>query len=65
MPACPSCGSADITRIEIDLDAGGLEFFSCRTCEEKWWQREGESIDLAEVIDLTGTTGRTRQTALR
>ena len=59
MPACPLCGSVDITRIEIDLDrAGGLEFFSCRACEEKWWQREGESINLGEVLDLTGSARR-------
>lgn len=55
MRACPSCGSADVTRIEIDLNrGGGLEFFACRTCEDKWWQREGETIDLGEVIDLAG-----------
>ena len=66
MRVCPSCGSNDITAIGIDLRAGSeLNFFSCRVCEEKWWQRDGERMDLADVIDLTGSTGGQRQAALR
>jgi transposase-like protein len=66
MPVCPFCSSSDITAIGIDLRHGSqLDFFSCRACEEKWWQKDGERIDLGDVIDLTGSTGRRRLTAVR
>jgi hypothetical protein len=66
MPVCPFCSSSDITAIGIDLRPGTrLNFFSCRDCEEKWWQEDGERIDLADVIDLTSSTGLQRQAALR
>jgi hypothetical protein len=29
-----------------------VEFFSCRRCEARWWEREGDSIALDEVLTL-------------
>ena len=66
MPICPTCGSDDITKIAIGLESeSDLDFYSCRICEEKWWQRDGDRMDLADVIDLTGSSSHSRAAALR
>jgi hypothetical protein len=33
-------------------DTTEVTFFSCHKCEEKWWDRDGEFIDLREVLEL-------------
>jgi hypothetical protein len=51
---CPHCDGEDCIQIEIRLKGEEtVEFFSCRRCEAKWWQRDGDTIALDEVLDLT------------
>jgi predicted nucleic-acid-binding Zn-ribbon protein len=51
---CPRCGGEDYIQIEIRLKGDEtVEFFSCRRCESKWWERDGGTIALDEVLDLT------------
>ena len=62
MIACPRCGGNDITAITIDLRADpGMNFYSCRSCEEKWWERDGARIGLSEVAELSAGTGRRKR----
>lgn len=50
---CPECHGEDCVEIEIKLkDEDSVQFFSCRKCEAKWWQKEGDSIALDEVLEL-------------
>ncbi len=50
---CPSCGVEDVIEIHHKLpDGTKVDFFSCHRCDERWWDREGQSIDLAEVLRL-------------
>ena len=50
---CPQCGVNDVIEIHHRLDADiELVFFSCHRCEEKWWDRDGETVALREVLDL-------------
>ena len=50
---CPQCKGEDCTEIEIHLtNDEPVQFFSCRRCEAKWWERAGEAIPLDEVLDL-------------
>ena len=54
MKACPKCKSEDSIEITIDLSVGdSVQFFQCRFCEAKWWERDGTTIALDEVLDLT------------
>lgn len=50
---CPQCHALDVIEIKHRLP-GEIEiyFFSCPRCEEKWWDRDGRTVDLAEVLDL-------------
>ncbi|HEX2236311.1 MAG TPA: hypothetical protein VHK89_08550 [Actinomycetota bacterium] len=51
---CPHCDGEDCIQIEIRLKGEEtVQFFSCRRCETKWWQRDGDTIALDEVLDLT------------
>ena len=51
---CPHCGGHDCARIHINLkDSESLRFFSCRICEARWWEHEGDPITLDEALDLT------------
>jgi formate dehydrogenase maturation protein FdhE len=51
---CPNCEGEDTTNIVIKLrDDDDVSFFQCRRCESKWWQHDGETIALDQVLDLT------------
>ncbi|MFN2389015.1 MAG: hypothetical protein ABR575_05345 [Actinomycetota bacterium] len=50
---CPECRGRDTVQIEIRLrERDSVQFFSCRRCENKWWERGGDTIALDEVLDL-------------
>ena len=40
-----------------------MNFFACGACEERWWERRGERIDLSQALDLAGRTGRRKKEA--
>lgn len=35
-----------------------IHFFACQTCEEKWWDRDGQTVELRDVLDLARKTRR-------
>ena len=50
---CPNCKGEDCTNIQIRLKGEEtVQFFSCRKCEAKWWEHEGDTIALDEVLTL-------------
>jgi hypothetical protein len=49
---CPKCQAEDCVQIEINLQAETVQFTSCRICEAKWWEHDGGTIDLSEVLTL-------------
>jgi formate dehydrogenase maturation protein FdhE len=50
---CPQCGGEDCTHIAINLrETDSVQFYSCRRCEAKWWEHEGDTIALDEVLTL-------------
>lgn len=49
---CPQCHDGDCIEIEIHLnDQDTVQFFSCRRCEFKWWEKEGDTIALDELLN--------------
>jgi hypothetical protein len=45
--------------LEIDHtlpDGTEVHFFACHNCEEKWWHREGETIDISQVLEIVRQT---------
>lgn len=54
---CPRCTSEECTEIGIEVKVDkSVKFFSCRLCEKKWWERDGDSIALDDVLTLATTS---------
>ena len=51
---CPKCDAEEAMEIVINLtDDDSVKFFQCRSCEGRWWERDGSPIALEEVLHLT------------
>ena len=51
---CTTCGQATVIMIELRLpDGTEVEFCSCHRCESRWWNRDGENLELDAVLDLS------------
>jgi transcription elongation factor Elf1 len=48
---CPECNQGDVISITMNVSGRDLSFSTCHACEAKWWDRDGESVVLADVID--------------
>ena len=50
---CPTCGAAEVIEIRHKLESDvELFFFSCHRCEERWWDKSGQSVSLREVLEI-------------
>jgi DNA-directed RNA polymerase subunit M/transcription elongation factor TFIIS len=50
---CAQCGGTDAIEIRLRLsDDSEVDFHSCHRCEHRWWDADGETIDLTTVLDL-------------
>jgi len=60
---CPQCGSRNVININLTTENGPVSFYSCHQCEKRWWDKDGEAIDLSNVLDLAKKPGRAAQAA--
>ncbi|MGA7270518.1 MAG: hypothetical protein WB239_05535 [Acidimicrobiia bacterium] len=37
-------------------DGTEVQFFSCHRCEERWWDRDGDQIELGQILDMVRNT---------
>ena len=50
---CKSCSSNDVIEIDLTLpDGTEVTFNSCHKCEARWWNQDGEKLELEVVLDL-------------
>jgi formate dehydrogenase maturation protein FdhE len=49
---CRACGSSEVVTITLKVDSQDLSFTACHACEEKWWDKDGEQVELRSVINL-------------
>ena len=50
---CNTCGKNSVIQIELTLpDGSEVVFCSCHRCESKWWDRDGEVLDLDALNDV-------------
>ncbi|MEN8113746.1 MAG: hypothetical protein ABFS21_05110 [Actinomycetota bacterium] len=51
---CTTCGDSSVIQIELKLpDGSEVVFCSCHRCESKWWDRDGEHLDLDALVEVT------------
>ncbi len=51
---CRSCGSHRVTCLAMRLtDGTPVDFISCHRCESRFWEHEGEPLDVTTVLDRT------------
>lgn len=53
--SCRACGSGEVVTISLTVDSQDLSFTSCHACEEKWWDKDGEDVELDSVINLVSS----------
>lgn len=49
---CPTCKQGDLITITMSVSERDLTFTTCHLCEAKWWERDGDLVPLASIIDL-------------
>ena len=50
---CGACNASTVIEIELTLpDGTEVEFYSCHSCEARWWNRDGEALELDSVLEL-------------
>jgi Zn-finger nucleic acid-binding protein len=49
---CPNCRGGRLVEITMTLRDHRVTLHSCPSCEQRWWDREGETIALRSVLDL-------------
>lgn len=53
---CPVCQAVDVIEIHHVLpDTTEVTFFSCHSCEERWWNDGDRSLTLEEVLRRSRT----------
>jgi hypothetical protein len=50
--SCRGCGSAQVTRLSLNLtDGTPVEFTSCHRCEHRTWEHGGAELPVETVLD--------------
>lgn len=57
METCPTCGK-QVVRLEVTVGGEELTMKSCSRCDKRSWERNGDAVDLTEVLDLTTDVNR-------
>ena len=50
--SCPKCRAADLTEISLRLRGQNVVMHSCSRCETRWWDSDGERVQLRHVLGL-------------
>jgi hypothetical protein len=55
--SCPRC-AAPLVEIRLAAAASNLVMRSCARCDGRWWSRDGEAADLADVLGSVAQLSR-------
>src|SRR5439155_19785701 len=48
---CPQCGSRNVININLTMEDGNpVSFYSCHNCDKRWWNKDGDPIDLPTLL---------------
>lgn len=49
---CPTCHTSLLVEIAVDLGARQVTMRSCSACDRRWWDSEGDALELRGVLAL-------------
>lgn len=49
---CPNCRTAQLVMIDLSIQEDAVRLHSCSNCDTRWWERNGERIELPSVLEL-------------
>lgn len=49
---CPSCGTTELLTVTFDREGRETCFRVCPPCEAKWWESDGDRMDLPSALPL-------------
>lgn len=47
---CPHCRAAVLVQIAVSLAGSRFTMHSCPSCENRWWDRDGELVALDRIL---------------
>jgi len=50
MAACPTCKSADLVAVDLEIARERVQFSHCRSCEHRWWIGLEGPLPLTSVL---------------
>ena len=52
---CPVCSTKQLVEIDITLGEARVTMHSCSRCETRWWERNGNPVEVDRVLDLAAS----------
>ncbi len=49
---CPRCKASRLVEIKLTIDERAVTMRSCSRCDTRWWDSEGEALQLPGVLEL-------------
>lgn len=49
---CPTCNARRVLAIGVHLGDTDVVLHSCSVCENRWWEENGQVIQLTDVLEL-------------
>ena len=49
---CPTCAKRNLIAIAVTIGEHQVTMHSCSHCGARWWEREGQRVELPKVLEL-------------
>ena len=53
---CPRCTRSMLVEIALTMKYRKVTMRSCSRCDTRWWNSDGESLGLPNILDLATTS---------
>lgn len=52
---CPKCNKSSLVEIGLTVGKRPVRMRNCSACDSRWWDSEGESLQLPGVLQLASS----------
>lgn len=50
--ACPRCSASHLVEIGLTIQERRVTLHSCSACDTRWWDQDGEQVQVGRVLEL-------------